>query len=532
MPRYYSRNKIALGIIAACLSYSTMAAPLSVEQRLALLEKKLSENEQELQKTRSELQQYKTNNTAEVSAKPVNKNDRVLVQQQVPATAGAVNGQPAVQNAALTLDEISRYIKDDFGFNYTGYFRSGWATTPRGGPKSWAIGSLGRFGNEHSGWFDLTLSQRVYNKDGKTAKAVVTMDGNVGQRNNDSWFNDGGDDLLKFSDMYLTTTGFIPGVPEANLWVGRHALQQYELQMLDWKAHKENSASGVGVENLPVGTGKLDIALNRQDLRNCARNTNGSANCNLTDDVNTNSIDFNYHDIPLWDKATLTFRGRYNLANKTSDNKQNERDHDFFDVKDAWLATTVLRQNFDRGAFNEFAFQIANNSIAAGFMNISDANPDFGRGKYYYGDQDGGTAFRLISQGEAYLLPNVIMANTLVYSQGNNLYDYNTLSGTDFHSIRAVIRPSYIWSEYNQTGVELAYFDQVNKAQNNNYHESGYKTTLFHTFKVGTSLLNSRPEIRFYSTYLKVLDSQIDNWTFNDEKKDQLSFGVQAEVWW
>lgn len=133
MPRYYSRNKIVLGIIAACLSYSTMAAPLSVEQRLALLEKKLSENEQELQKTRSELQQYKTNNTAEVSAKPVNKNDRVLVQQQIPATAGAVNGQPEVQNAALTLDEISRYIKDDFGFNYTGYFRSGWATTPRGG---------------------------------------------------------------------------------------------------------------------------------------------------------------------------------------------------------------------------------------------------------------------------------------------------------------------------------------------------------------------------------------------------------------
>lgn len=127
------------------------------------------------------------------------------------------------------------------------------------------------------------VGQRVYNKGGKTAKAVVTMDGNVGQRNNDSWFNDGGDDLLKFSDMYLTTTGFIPGVPEANLSIGRHALQQYELQMLDWKAHKENSASGVGVENLPVGTGKLDIALNRQDLRNCVR----SANCNLTDDVNT-----------------------------------------------------------------------------------------------------------------------------------------------------------------------------------------------------------------------------------------------------
>jgi len=534
----YLKTKISLAIFIACFSHNLIAAPLTVEQRLALLEKKLSENEQELQQTRKELQQYKQLDSrwqptaANSVAQPVTRDDKVIVQQSSGANTSA--GTPGVEkSSAVTLADISKYVKEDIGFSYNGYFRSGWATTPRGGPQSWATGSLGRFGNEHSGWFDLTLNQKVYDQNGKTAKAVVTLDGNVGQRYNDGWFNEGGDDLLKFSDMFLTTTGFVPGVPEATLWVGRHALQQYELQMLDWKAHKESTASGVGLENLPLGPGKLNISLNRQDLRDCARRpADGSANCSVNDEVNTNSIDFHYLDIPLWDKATLEIAGRYNKANKTKSNKSNENDRDFFNVKDAWLGTLIVHQKFDNGGFNDFAFQMASNSTATAFMNMSDASSEFGRGKYYYGDHNNGTAFRLISQGETYLRPDVVMANTFVYSQGRDLYDYNTLAHTDFHSVRAVVRPAYIWNQYNQTGVELAYFNQTNKANNVNYHESGYKTTLFHTYKVGTSLFNSRPEIRFYGTYMKALDNQIDGWKFNDEKNDQLSLGVQAEVWW
>ena len=79
----------------------------------------------------------------------------------------------------MTLKDISKYIKDDIGFSYQGYFRSGWGTGNHGSPQTYAAGSLGRFGNEMSGWFDLTLNQRVYNQDGKTANAVVTYDGNV-----------------------------------------------------------------------------------------------------------------------------------------------------------------------------------------------------------------------------------------------------------------------------------------------------------------------------------------------------------------
>ncbi|MFH7117451.1 carbohydrate porin, partial [Klebsiella pneumoniae] len=60
----------------------------------------------------------------------------------------------------------------------------------------------------------------------------------------------------------------------------------------------------------------------------------------------------------------------------------------------------------------------------------------------------------------------------------------------------------------------------------------------FHTFKVNTSMLTSRPEIRFYATYIKAqdidLDKAVNNTTsiFEDGKNDQFAVGAQAEIWW
>ncbi len=115
----------------------------------------------------------------------------------------------------MTLKDISKYIKDDIGFSYQGYFRSGWGTGNHCSDDKLMQRVLwGRFGNEMSGWFDLTLNQRVYNQDGKTGNAVVTYDGNVGEQYNDAWFGDSANEnIMQFSDIYLTTRGFLPFAP-------------------------------------------------------------------------------------------------------------------------------------------------------------------------------------------------------------------------------------------------------------------------------------------------------------------------------
>ena len=69
-----------------------------------------------------------------------------------------------------------------------------------------------------------------------TVDAVVMMDGNVGQQYSTGWFGDnaGGENFMQFSDMYVTTKGFLPFAPEADFW-WVNTVREIEIQMLDWK---------------------------------------------------------------------------------------------------------------------------------------------------------------------------------------------------------------------------------------------------------------------------------------------------------
>ena len=556
---YSSQLKVSLlslSVLLAISSPAVLAAKLTIEQRLELLESELSANKKELQKTQSQLSTYKDKvavlqksikeneqrnvtagyptATSPVAENIANENNEIS-QRAAPAEVKATQ-QVAVINTdgkkakveSVTMKDLSKFVKEDIGFSYQGYLRSGWGTSNHGSSQTYAAGSLGRFGNEMSGWFDLTLNQRVYNQDGKTANAVVTYDGNVGEQYNDAWFGDSANEnIMQFSDIYLTTRGFLPFAPEADFWVGKHKLPQYEIQMLDWKTLTTDVAAGVGIENWALGVGLFDMSLSRDDVDVYSRDFS------RTSQMNTNSVDVRYRNIPLWDDATLSLMAKYSAPNKTDQQQDNENDNSYFEMKDSWMLTSVLRQNLQRDTFNEFTLQVANNSYASSFASFSDASNTMAHDRYYYGDHTNGIAWRLISQGEMYLTDNIIMANALVYSHGEDVYSYESGAHSDFDSIRTVIRPAWIWNTWNQTGLELGWFKQQNKTQQGvTLNESAYKTTLWHALKVGESILGSRPEIRFYGTYINILDNELSNFKFNENSKDEFMAGIQAEVWW
>lgn len=555
-PNRLKFDLLPLFIFLAVSSTETIAGELTVEQRLELLEFELSSNKTELKRTQSELSDYK-NKVAElhqavkqneimdasignvpaammVAGNSANKNSEIgndFGWQQSKATQSVAVidvDSKKIKTEDMTLKDISKYVKEDIGFIYQGYFRSGWGAANHGVSQTYAAGSLGRFGNEMSGWFDLTLNQRVYNQNGKTANAVVTYDGNVGEQYNDAWFGDSNNEnIMQFSDIYLTTKGFLRFAPEADFWVGKHTLPVYEVQMLDWKTVTTDVAAAVGIENWALGIGQFDASLSRNDVDVYSRDFAH------TTQMNTNSIDLRYRNIPLWQNGSLSLMGKYAFANKTDKQKKNEDNGAYFKLKDSWMATGIVRQELARKGFNEFTLQIANNSYASSFSNFSGASNSMAYGRYYYGDHSNGLAWRLISQGEMYLADRVIMANALVWAHGNAVYSYESGVHSDFDSLRAVIRPAWIWDTWNQTGVELGWFAQKNKtAQGQNLKESAYKTTLYHALKVGPSLLGSRPEIRFYGTYINILDNELSRFKFSQDSKDEFMFGVQAEVWW
>ncbi|ECI3632397.1 carbohydrate porin [Salmonella enterica subsp. houtenae] len=537
-------NLLAISVLAALFPTLTLAANLTVEQRLQLLEAELSANKKELQETQSQLSIYKNKMAAmEVSLQqtesqrdtdktgiPVKDNKRIssikIKPEQQVVLSNTQGDKTIVQN--VTMKDISRFIKDDIGFSYQGYFRSGWGTSNHGSPQTYAAGSLGRFGNEMSGWFDLTLNQRVYNQDGKTANAIVTYDGNVGEQYNDAWFGDSdNENIMQFSDIFLTTRGFLPFAPEADFWVGKHKLPEYEVQMLDWKQLTTDVAAGIGIQNWVIGKGQLDISLSRDDVDVYSRDFS------RTTQMNTNSIDIRYRNIPLWDKSSFSVMGKYAFANKTDEQERNEDNNSFFKLKDTWMATAIVRQELPKDGFNEFTLQVANNSYASSFAEFTGSSDSISSGRYYYGDHSNGIAWRLISQGELYLADRIIMANAIVGAHGEDIYSYETGAHSDFSSLRTVIRPAWIWNTYNESGVELGWFVQKNTTSNGtDAKESAYKATLYHALKVGPSLLNSRPEIRFYGTYIDILNNELSNFRFNDNSKDQFMIGVQAEVWW
>ncbi|HBZ7348538.1 TPA: carbohydrate porin [Klebsiella variicola subsp. variicola] len=526
---FYEKTRLILPVCAVLFSANLSAEPASIEQRMAALEQEIMRNERELKEARLEIYELqKTNNSTSTSS---SGNNKMQAERNFPAPVASVKGaRDKAEGNKLdekTLQQISRYIKDDFGLTTQGYFRSGWGTGSHGSPESWAIGSLGRFGNEYSGWFDFTFNQRVYRDDRHRVNAIVKLDGNAGQQYAKSWFGDDtrNDSKLQFQDLYVSTRGYLPFAPEADFWVGRHGLKGYEIQMLDWKIHSANAGSGVGIENWDIGTGKLDVAVMREDYDVWNKLRTNSRQ------INMNQLDIRLKNIPLAENTEMAVSAKYAQPNHASESKS-EGDN-YYDVKNAWLATAVFRHKLSRGAFNDVALQVADNSFATSFSSYDSATALFGVGKYYYGEHSGGIAYRFITQGENYLGDRIIVANALVYSAGNDIYSPDTGPHSAFRSLRAVVRPAWIWDKYNQTGLEAGWFRQDNTNQvDTRFRESGIKTTLFHTFKIDTSMLNSRPELRLYGTWIKVLDNGLDNFSFPDQKADQFTVGAQAEIWW
>ncbi|MBT9184249.1 carbohydrate porin [Pectobacterium punjabense] len=524
------RKKAAVLMLLSCygLAPDAMAQKLTLEQRMELLETQLKQTQEKLQAY--EDKEKKQNSL--VSSSPVNT---VAGHESVaqPAAAlqaksTAVESDPVLSESALK--KISKYVQEDTGFKYSGYFRTGYASTTNGGPQSWAAGSLGRLGNEYDGWYNLSFKKRAWQEGNKSIWANVQFEGDLGLSQSDESFEKGmaGGGMGKLSKLFVETKGFLPFAPEATFWIGKHTLPQYEIQMLDWKGSRTLSGAGLGIENWEMPVGSLSMALTRNDIDNYST-TCTTATCNKTTQVNVNIAEVRYKDIPLSKDLSLELGAKHAFANQTDEQKAAQSAGNDYKVKSAWLGQAILRHPV-LGGFNELTAQVANNSFASQFMNISGPNPDFDYKSAYYGIHSEGIGWRLINQGEIYLRDNVIMAHSLVYGRGNDLYSINNGAHTDFETMRAVIRPSYIWDRTNQTAIELGYFVQENTNKNSSYDESGYKVTLAHILKVDTSLLKSRPEIRFYTSYLKALDNEIDKHSFNDKKDYQISFGVQAEV--
>ncbi|HGH5981627.1 TPA: carbohydrate porin, partial [Kluyvera georgiana] len=159
---------LSLSILVALSPIEVMAAKLTVEQRLEMLEAELSANKTALKQTQSELSSYKEkvatlqksikeNDQRNVTATNIttlspaaenieNENSEketrvskseVTATQQV-AVINTEGNKPTIES--VTMKDISKFVKEDIGFSYEGYFRSGWGTSNHGSSQTYAAG--------------------------------------------------------------------------------------------------------------------------------------------------------------------------------------------------------------------------------------------------------------------------------------------------------------------------------------------------------------------------------------------------------
>jgi len=421
--------------------------------------------------------------------------------------------------------------------DFHGYVRSGIMESNNGGQNAYLAGKLGRFGNETGGWWSMVFSQDLLKTDdGKSFGVWAQLEGDTPLTGNDDWtYGDtyGPNGHMGMTAYYVTAKGYIAAMPEATVWAGKRAFETHEIQQLDWKA-VHSAGNGAGIEGINAGPGKLAFSVKRTDTNSStwyttSTTTDSSGDTTTTSTANTSKYNVDFFDIryaklPFISDATVELIGQYGMVDKNDEQEDLEAAGTIVKAENAFIPTMIITKPVGKG-YNETYFQyttkrFANNLVALGYNDTLSTSFD--------NDYSDAKAFRFINTGETYLTDDVVMQHSITYATGTDITP--TLEKANAFSV--VARPAYIWNANHKTALEMGWFKQTNTVSGEDKVEEGEKVTLAQVITAGPGIF-ARPELRFYTTYIKANEHEISGSApFNDGKDDQLSFGVQVEAWW
>lgn len=425
--------------------------------------------------------------------------------------------------------------------DFHGYVRSGIMESNGGGQDAYLASKLGRFGNETGGWWSMAFAQDlVKTDDGKSFGVWAQLEGDTPLEGDDDWSygdNYGPNGHLGMSAYYITAKGYIAAAPEATVWIGKRAFETHEIQQLDWKAVK-SSGNGVGIEGIDAGPGKLAFSIKRADTNSSSWNTTTQtptydvsgnlsgyteSTTSNTTKYNVNYFDARYAKLPFISDATVELIGQYAMVDKSNDQEALESAGTIAKAENSFVPTIIITKPVGKG-YNETYFQYTTKRFANNFVKLG-YNDTYSTG--FDQDYSDAKAFRFINTGETYLTDDIVMQHSVVYATGSDI----TPTLDKSNSFNVVARPAYIWNSNQKTALEMGWFKQTDTVSGVDKVEQGKKVTLAQVITAGPGIF-ARPELRFYTTYMKADKNEISGSTFNNGKDDQLSFGAQVEAWW
>ena len=357
---------------------------------------------------------------------------------------------------------------DDIDF--TAYARSGIGSTDKGGQqlcfKAAGAPSKYRLGNECETYAEMKFGANLFDQDGVQFYLDTNIAYKVAQQ------DDYETTEPAVREMNLKAKGvFGDALPGSTLWVGKRLYNRHDVHMIDYY-YWNVSGPGVGIENIDVGMGNLDVAWvrNQNGVKYDSWDDTAGKIGYKTEKVTTNILDFRWNDIQLMEKLKLELGLDYgvgsppdNLPKVTLANSdQVGKSH--FD-KNGWMLTGELTWDV-LGGFNKFTVQYATDAMTG---------PGAGTAGSYMQTTDwykGNKLWRVMDHGAVSLMPKLDMMYVLGVTQVK--YDKDTMYpnyGQKTTWVTAGVRPSWNWNDLTSTTIELGY-DQVKNA-----HSSFLSTT-------------------------------------------------------
>ena len=388
---------------------------------------------------------------------------------------------------------------------FNGYMRSGLmqGTSPFG-HKTY-VQQLGRLGNENDTFGEMQITGDIAKVD-DTVWSVSTMFA-LGGDNENNWEGN-----ISNRQFYAQVKGLLD--KDAILWVGKKYVQREDIHIGDFYYY-DVSGHGVGFEQLNVGTGKLSAAWTRKEYNDGDRPVvDKDANPIKT---RTNVFDSRY-SLPVWDGATLQVGATYLRALR---DKNGAAGHTTWTneskIKDAFNFTLELGLGFSAGWNKTVVQSFSGSSADCAWSTTADV-----KGKAFTGQ-----GYRLLNFGETHFTDNLGMFHQFnaAYSSSNEYDSKRTLG--------LVVRPYYKLTKMTKVLAELGAYVEREKAEDGSHVTAGgQKATLAYAISPDASNFWSRPEIRFYVSYINVTDKNKEFDNLGKKTGHDTVFGAQVEAWW
>ena len=445
----------------------------------------------------------------------------------------------AVLAASMSAPAFADYTPNAY---FNGMVRAGVGMDKNGHTNAAYTNQVGRLGNESRLFGEIGIGADV----AKVDDTVWTVNSMLGVATDDEGVWVGASDSLAFRQFNVEVKGLFDADKDAKLWVGKKYVQREDIHITD-TYYYDISGNGAGIENVSLGAGKFSFAY----VQNTREN-------------NTFDVRYNF---PLWDGASfqvgnaytqiknnVTEKTSYELAKHTFVNTYgkyaifvDDSNGNFVPKKKTEVEkksvesvqqtngntlTLEFSQGFN-GGWNKTVYQWFTGANAEALNVYPNGNKNNTRGNahkvYNFGEMSFGN----------FHVAHVVSASTQNY--------HNVAKGSDdgekIKAFQIVVRPWYQLTKMTKLVTEFGIYGKYTKDKKSGdtkETERAKKATVAYAICPDASSIMSRPEIRFYATWLngKTLNadgsykSGVTGTKGKKEGSTDVTVGVMATAWW